>query len=132
VEPVLRAGQLGAAPLRCESFPVGLGKVQQVRYLAQGVIVPPVDVDPEQLVLAKLVEVDIGQLDRLVVAVRVEQPGGDRAQWTRASSAAAITAMTAVRYWRTSIARSDVGSVSSMANGWWVLSGSIDVRVLES
>jgi hypothetical protein len=35
VEPVLRAGQLGAIPFGCESFSVGLGKVQQVRYVTQ-------------------------------------------------------------------------------------------------
>jgi hypothetical protein len=83
-------------------------------------------------VFVELRDVDVAEVDRLIVAFRVEQPRGDRAQWRKASSAAAITAMTAVRYWRTSIARSDVGSASSIVNGWWVLSVSIDVWVLGS
>jgi hypothetical protein len=132
VEPILRPGQLGAGPFRCESRSFAPGKVEQVCHGTKGPVVAPVDVDPEELVLAELRDVDVGEVDRLVVAVRVEQPGGDGAQGTRASSAAAITAITAVRYWRSSIARSDVGSVSSIANGWWVLSVSIDLWILES
>ena len=54
VYSVLGAGQLGATPLRCESFPVSLGEVQQVRDVAQGGVVPPVDVDPQELVLPSL------------------------------------------------------------------------------
>jgi hypothetical protein len=78
-------------------------------------------------VLAELGDIDLREVDLAVVAVGVEEPRGDRAQWTRASSAAAITAMTAVRYCRASIARSEAGSVSSMKSGLWVLSVSIDL-----
>ena len=94
-------------------------------------VIAPVDVDPQQLMFAELLEIDLAEVDRPIVAVRIEQPDGDWAQRTRASSAAAITAMTAVRYWRTSIDRSDMGSVSSIVNGWCVLSVSIDVWVLD-
>jgi hypothetical protein len=80
VEPVLRPGELGASPFGCESPAVGRGQVQPIRHLPQGLVVPPVDVDPEELVLAKLRDVEVGEVDRLVVAVRVEQPGGDGAQ----------------------------------------------------
>jgi hypothetical protein len=106
--------------------------VQEFRHGRQRFVIATIDVDPQELVFAELSDVDVTQFDRLVVAVRIEQPRGDRAQWRKASSAAAITAMTAIRYWRTSIARSDAGSASSIADGWCVLSVSIDVRVLGS
>jgi hypothetical protein len=75
----------------------------------------------------ELRDIDIRQVDLAVVAVGIEEPGGDAAQWIWASSPAAITAMTAVRYCRASIARSEAGSASSIRNGLRVLSVSIDL-----
>jgi hypothetical protein len=132
VQPILCPRQLGATPFGRESAPYGRRQVQEVRDRSEGLVVATVDVDPQQLVLAELRGVDVAEVDSSVVAVRVEQPDGGAAQLTRASNAAAITATTAVRYWRTSIARSDAGSSSSIANGWRVLSVSIDVWILGS
>jgi hypothetical protein len=132
MESVLCPGQLGATPFGRQSPTFGLWEVQNVGDGTERLIVSTIYVDPEELVFAELRDVDVAEVDRLVVAVRVEQPRRDRTQWTKASSAAAITAMTAVRYWRTSIARSAVGSASSILNGWWVLSVSIDFWALGS
>jgi hypothetical protein len=58
----------------------------------------PVDIDPQQLAVTELRDVDLRQVDLAVVAVGIEEPGGDGVQWIRASSPAATTAMTAVTY----------------------------------
>jgi hypothetical protein len=92
-----------------------------------GVVVVPIDIDPQQLAVMELRDVDLRQVDLAVVPVGIEEPRGDAVQWIRASRAAAITAMTAVRYCRASIARSEAGSASSIRNGLWVLSVSIDL-----
>jgi hypothetical protein len=131
-DPVLRPREQGAGAFGREALTFGFGQLQEVRHGTEVFVVAAVDVDPQELVLAELLDVDVGEVDLRVVPVGVEEPDGDLAQLTRASSAAAITAMTAMRYWRTSIDRSEVGSVSSIANGWCVLSVSIDVLILES
>jgi hypothetical protein len=58
----------------------------------------PVDIDPQQLAVTELRDIDLRQVDLAVVAVGIEEPGGDGVQWIWASSPAAITAMTAVTY----------------------------------
>jgi hypothetical protein len=128
VQPSVGPGQPGAAGLLGHPLDVRLGQAKPISDRSDDrVVAVTVDIDPQQLVLTELGDVDLRQVDLAVVAVGVEEPGGDRAQWTRASSAAAITAMTAVRYCRASIARSEAGSVSSIRNGLWVLSVSIDL-----
>jgi hypothetical protein len=86
-----------------------------------------IDIDPQQLAVTELRDIDLRQVDFTVVAVGIEEPGRDGVQRTRASSPAAITAMAAVRYCSASIARSEAGSASSIRNGLWVLSVSIDL-----
>jgi hypothetical protein len=82
------------------------------------VVILTVDVEPEELTIAKLPDLDLGEFESAVVTVGIEQPGGDGAQLTRASSSAAPTAIAATRYWRTSIPRSEVvGSAPSIAYG---------------
>jgi hypothetical protein len=58
----------------------------------------PIDIDPQELAVTELRDVDVRQFDPAVVPVGIEQPGGDRVQWIWASRPAAITAMTAVTY----------------------------------
>jgi hypothetical protein len=133
VQPVLRARQLGAADLGGKNTAFRVGQIQQVGdgrdRLVLGVVlgVFAIDVDPQELAIAEFLDLDFREVDGTVVPVGIEQPGGDATQLTRASRAAAITAMTATRYWRTSMARSEAGSASSIANGCWVLSVSIDL-----
>jgi hypothetical protein len=118
VEPILGPPGVGSTELVPEPFPFGIGELQASRHLVERlIVVGPVDVDPQELALPELRDGDVGRIEPPVVPVGVEQPGGDRAQLTRASSAAAATAIAATRYWRTSIPRSDVGSASSMKNG---------------
>ena len=127
VQPSVGPGQPGAAGLLGHPIGVGFGEAQAASdRLDDRVVAASIDIDPQQLAVTELRDIDLPEVDLAVVAVGVEEPGGDRAQWTRASSAAAITAMTAVRYCRASIARSEAGSVSSMKSGLWVLSVSID------
>jgi hypothetical protein len=118
MQPVLGPPESGPTELGRESVPLHNGEVQPIGHRVQRiVVVDPVDVDPQELTLPELRDVDVGQVDPPVVPVGVEQPGGDGAQLTRASSAAATTATAATRYWRTSIPRSEVGSASSVRNG---------------
>jgi hypothetical protein len=49
------------------------------------VVVSPIDVDPQELTVAELRDVEVGQIDPPVVPVGVEQPCGDGAQLTRLS-----------------------------------------------
>lgn len=76
-------------------------RVERVRLLA-------IDVDPEQLsLLERSRQLDRCQLDRAVVAVRVEEPGGDAgAQRSNARTPAATAARRAIPYCRMSIDRS--------------------------
>jgi hypothetical protein len=62
------------------------------------VVVASIHVDPQQLTVTELRDIDLRQVDLAVVAVGIEEPGGDGVQWIRASRPAAITAMAAVRY----------------------------------
>jgi hypothetical protein len=96
---------------------VGDGRDRLVLRLVLRVVVRAIDVDPQELAIAEFLDLDFGEVDGTVVPVGIEQPGGDATQLTSASRAAAITAMTATRYWSTSMARSETGSGSSIANG---------------
>jgi hypothetical protein len=72
----------------------------------------PVEVDPEELALAEALD-DVGrQVDRAIVAVRVEEECRRAAQWTRLSRPAARTATMATAYWIASMMRSAPGSSS--------------------
>lgn len=86
IQPVLRPRQGGATELARET----LAKVlQQVQAIGRGtqriVIVSNVHVEPQELAIAEVIEVDVGEVDPPVVSVGVEQPRGDEAQLTRLS-----------------------------------------------
>jgi hypothetical protein len=90
---------LRTADLGRQSFAFRVGELDPIGdRLEPGVVGESIDVDPEELSIAELLQVDLGQVDRPVVAVRIEQARCDGAQLTRASSAAAMTAITATRY----------------------------------
>ena len=118
VQPILGPPGVGATEFLPEPFLFRLGELQASHDLVQRLVVlGTVDVDPQELALPELRDVDVGRVDPPVVPVGVEEPGGDGAQLTRASSAAATIATAATRYWRTCIPRSEVGSASSIKNG---------------
>jgi hypothetical protein len=99
VEAILASREECAAILRREPRPFRLGEGQAVGYRVQRVrIFAAVDIDPEELAVPKLRDVDVGQVDQPIVPVGVEQPDGDSTQLTSARRTAATTAMTAVRY----------------------------------
>jgi hypothetical protein len=90
---------LRTADLGRQSFAFRVGELDPIGdRLEPGVVGESIDVDPEELSIAELLQVDLGQVDRPVVAVRIEQARCDGAQLTRARSAAAMTAITATRY----------------------------------
>jgi hypothetical protein len=118
VQPILGSPGIGPTELVPEPFAFRLGELQAPGERAErSAVVGTIEIDPEELAMPELRDVGIGQVDPPVVPVGVEEPGGDGAQLTRASSAAATIATTATRYWRTCIPRSEVGSASSIKNG---------------
>ena len=118
MQPILGPPGVGTTEFFSEASLFGVGEVQACRQLVQRLVVMgTVDVDPQELPLPELRNVDLGWLDPPVVPVGVEETGSDGTQLTRASSAAAATATAATRYWRTSIPRSGAGSASSIKNG---------------
>ena len=86
VQPILGPPGVGTTALVPESFLVALGELQASRQLGEGfVVIGTIDVDPQQLSVAELRDVEVGQVDPPIVAVGIEQPGGDGAQLTELS-----------------------------------------------
>jgi hypothetical protein len=99
VQPFFGPGQPGATGLVGHPIDVGRREADAFRDRSyDGVVSAPVDVDPQQLAVTELRDIDLRQVDLAVVAVGIEQPRSDGVQWIWASSPAAITAMTAVTY----------------------------------
>ena len=118
VEPILGPPGVRATEFLREPFLFRIGELYTGYDLVQRLVVLcTVEVDPQELALPELRDGDVGRVDPPVVSVGVEEPGGDGAQLTRASSAAATIATAATRYWRTCIPRSEVGSASSIKTG---------------
>jgi hypothetical protein len=128
VEPILAPGEVSASDLLRQARPFRVGEAESIGDGLESIgVVAAVEIDPQELAVTKIRNVDIGQVDQSVMPVCVEQPGRGGTQLTWASRSAATTATTAVRYWRTSIARSDGAASSRPRNGWGVLSVSIDL-----
>jgi hypothetical protein len=77
----------------------------------QVLVVPPVEVDPEELAIADLPRQPVLDRDLAIPTVRVVEPDAQSdgrpvadAQRTAASSTATAMASTAVPYWKTSMA----------------------------
>ncbi len=86
VQPILGPPGVGTTQLVPESFLFRLGELQASRQLVEGfVVIGSIDVDPQELSVAELRDVEVGQVDPPVVAVGIEQPGGDGAQLTKLS-----------------------------------------------
>jgi hypothetical protein len=118
MQPALGPPRIGAAEFAAEPFDLSVRELQPRRQGAERFLVlEAVEVDPKELAIADLGEIGIGQVDTPILPVGVEQPGGDGAQLTSASSTAAIAATAATMYWRTSIPRSGAASASSITNG---------------
>lgn len=72
-EAILGSRHVGAADLGREAAQFGRGQAQPVRDGTERlIVVAPIDVDPEQLAVAELLDVDVGLVDLAVVPVGVE------------------------------------------------------------
>ena len=86
VQPILGPPGVGTTQLVPEPFLFRLGELQAGRQLMEGfVVIGTIDVDPQELSVAELRDVEVGQVDPPIVAVGIEQPGGDGAQLTKLS-----------------------------------------------
>jgi hypothetical protein len=97
-------------------------KAEILDHRLEVVTVAPVEVDPQELALAQVVG-DAGlEVDRPVAPVGVEQPGVEAAQ-RKPRSAAPRTAINAMPYCRTCMARSPRrdGSRVAVAGASWVV-----------
>jgi hypothetical protein len=86
VQPILGPPRVCTTILLSEPFPFRLGELQASRQLGEGfVVISTIDVDPQQLSVAELRYIEVGEIDPPIVAVGIEQPGGDGAQLTKLS-----------------------------------------------
>jgi hypothetical protein len=127
VEQGCHPGHPGSAAIGPEAVEVDVTQVKRPDDLDDRVLVlTVVDVDPQEALRTELPDDVLGQLDGAVLAIGVEQPGGQAAQRTRPRMPAATTAISAVAYWRTSIVRSCAGSASHDSGSVAAGSSSID------
>ena len=86
VQPLFGPPRVGATKLVTESLLFRLGELQASRQLGQGFfVIRSIDVDPQELSIPKLGDVEVGQVHAPVVAIGIEQSGGDGAQLTKLS-----------------------------------------------
>jgi hypothetical protein len=93
-------------------------------------VLPIVDVDPQQPLGSQRSDDLFVQLDGSVLAIGVEQPGCQAAQRMKPRRPAAATATSAVRYWSASMIRSWAGSPSDDPRSITVVSISIDEHLV--
>jgi hypothetical protein len=73
MQPILGPPGVRATEVVPESLLVRLGELQASRQLGQGfVVIGSIDVDPQELSLSELRDVEVGQIDPPVVSVGVE------------------------------------------------------------
>jgi hypothetical protein len=86
VQPILGPPGVGTTQLVPEPFLFRLGELQAGRQLMESfVVIGTIDVDPQELSVAELGDVEVGQIDPPIVPIGVEQSGGDGAQLTKLS-----------------------------------------------
>jgi hypothetical protein len=106
MQPVGFSGQLDPALGLLDARDVVVLEPEITGKLPDLLLVASIEVDPQELPVADALLIARLQLDRPVAAIRVEQPAADAAQRSMASRTAPTTAIRAVAYWSTSIARS--------------------------
>ena len=86
MQPILGPPGVGTPQLVPESLLFRLGELQSSRqFVKRLVVIGSIDVDPQELSVSELRDVEVGQIDPPVVPVGIEQPGGDGTQLTKLS-----------------------------------------------
>jgi hypothetical protein len=133
MQPIGSPRQSCPTPVALDALDVDVLEAQDPEYLIdRSLVVPVVDVDPQQALRAERPDDLVGQFDGSILSARIEQPDRWSTQWMKPSRPAAATATMAIRYCRASMIRSWAGSASHDSDGLLAGSNSIDSDLVMS